>query len=68
MSRVYEVPVHRWSCNKGHFIAEAAVRSEDRLDPSAYYGVSSRVIADCKVCGEVEEPHLVQIGTTEVDV
>ena len=65
---VYEVPINRWSCDKGHFIAEAAVSSEDYLDPGAYYGVSSRVFADCKVCGQVEEPRLVQIGTTRIEV
>lgn len=64
----FEVPINRWACSRGHFIAEAAVSSEDFLDPGAYYGVSSRVFGDCKVCGRVDEPHLIQIGTQTIEV
>lgn len=64
----YEVPVHRWSCDKGHFIAEISITSEDFIDPGAYYGVSSITTGNCKVCGLVNEPHLVQVGTTRIEV
>lgn len=64
----FEVPINRWACDKGHFIAESDISSEDYRDDGAYYGVSSRVFGDCKVCGRVEEPHLVQIGTQLIEV
>lgn len=52
----------RWQCPRGHFIAHEAVQSEDRIDPGAYYGVSSTTWATCKVCGRVEEPRIVEVG------
>lgn len=52
----------RWQCPCGRFLPESAVHSEDRIDPSAYYGVTSRTWADCKRCGVVEKPRLVEIG------
>lgn len=65
---VYEVSINRWACNKGHFIAERAITSEDHLDPGSYYGVSSTITGDCKICGLVDDPHLVQIGTHQIEV
>ena len=64
----YEVGITRWACHKGHFVAADAVQSEDYLDPGAYYGVSSRTWAACKVCGLIEEPRLIQIGTQMIEV
>lgn len=61
-------PVMRWADQRGHFLAESSVQSEDRLDPGAYYGVSSITWATCKICGRVEEPLLVQVGTVELEI
>lgn len=67
-SEVVEVPITRWSCHKGHFIAADSVTSEDRIDPGAYYGVSSTIQANCKVCGLIDNPHIVEIGTQQVEI
>lgn len=68
MSETATVPVHRWADTAGHFLAEASVQSEDYRDDGAYYGVSSRTWATCKKCGRVDEPHLVEIGTVEIEI
>jgi hypothetical protein len=65
---MFEASINRWACPQGHFIAESSVNSEDYLDPTSYYGVSSRIWATCKVCGVVEEPQLVQIGTQVIEL
>jgi hypothetical protein len=59
----------RWQCARcGRFVAESAVHSVDRIDPGAYYGITSRMWADCPRCGEVDNPRPVAIdlyGTNE---
>lgn len=58
------VPVLRWACTCGRFIAEDSIQSRDRLDPGSYYGVSTDTSYTCSRCGVVDaEPHLIQIGT-----
>jgi hypothetical protein len=52
----------RWQCGSGHFIAESAIQCEDTRDDFAYYGVRTRMWANCKVCGEVENLRLVEVG------
>ncbi len=53
----------RWQCPRcGRFVAESSVQSEDRVDPSAYYGVTSRTWVTCSGCGEVDGPRLVVVG------
>lgn len=52
----------RWQCHCGRFLPESAIHDEDKRDDSAYYGVTSRIWADCKRCGVVEWPKLVEIG------
>lgn len=54
----------RWQCARcGRFLSESAVRSEDRIDPGAYYGVTSHTWADCPHCRlKVDDPHLVVVG------
>lgn len=53
----------RWQCVRcGRFVAESAVDSEDRIDPGAYYGVTSRMWANCARCGVVDDPRLVEVG------
>lgn len=50
----------RWQCRRcGRFVAESAVHSEDRIDPGAYYGVSSRTWVDCPRCGKVDNPRII---------
>lgn len=68
MTEIFTVPITRWACHKGHWIAESAVASEDYLDPGAYYGVSSTIQATCKVCGLIDNPHIVEIGTQEIEI
>ena len=46
-----------WRCPCcGRFLPESSIQSEDYADPDAWYGVSSRIWADCVKCGRVEEP------------
>jgi hypothetical protein len=52
----------RWQDGRGHFLPSDAIQSEDRIDPGAYYGVSSRIWATCKVCGVVEDPRCIVVG------
>ena len=68
MTDIWQVPITRWACDKGHFIAESSMQSEDSRDDSTYYGISTRRWATCKVCGVIDEPHLVEIGTQEIAV
>jgi len=58
----------RWQCTCGRFLAETAIHSEDAVDPGAYYGVSSRIWADCPRCGEVESPRLVTVAERPIYV
>lgn len=52
----------RWQCSGcGRFLPEAAVSSEDRIDPGAYYGISSTTWGNCRRCGVVEDPRLVDV-------
>lgn len=64
----YDFPVLRWQCGAGHFLADASVESEDAFDPGDYYGVTSRIWATCKVCGHVENPRIVHVGVTQIEV
>lgn len=53
----------RWQCaGCGRFVAESAIHSEDRIDPGAYYGVSSHTWAECNRCGPVDDPRLSVVG------
>lgn len=58
----------RFACTCGRFISQSAIREEDYLDPTAYYGVGTRVEWDCSRCGTVKgegswEPPLVVVAT-----
>lgn len=54
----------RWACpNCGRFVAESDIVSTDRVDPTAYYGVTPWTAVECSRCGWVEgEPRLVDVG------
>jgi hypothetical protein len=46
-----------WQCaGCGRFVPGSAIHSEDRIDPGAYYGITSVLRADCPRCGEVDNP------------
>lgn len=61
------MPVLRWACDCGRFVAESSVTSVDRHDPGAYYGVSSETSYACSRCGHVERmPRLVEVGQVTV--
>ena len=49
----------RWQCQCGRFLADSAIHSEDRYDPSAYYGITTDTWGDCSRCGCVDEPRLI---------
>jgi hypothetical protein len=45
----------RWRCpHCARFLASTAIKSEDYRDDGAYYGVSTRISADCPRCGDIE--------------
>lgn len=45
----------RPACPKcARFIAWAAITETDRIDPGAYYGISTDTRIQCTKCGEVE--------------
>ncbi len=49
----------RWQCPIcARFIADAAVESEDYLDPSEYFGIGCRTWGECSKCGRVDEPRI----------
>lgn len=51
--------VWRWTCpNCGRWIKREAIHAEDRIDPGAYYGVSTVVTGECTRCGLVTDPQL----------
>jgi len=62
------MPVMRWQCDCGRFIAENAISSRDRIDPGAYYGVTSDSWYDCSRCGRRDTlPRLVAIAVVVTD-
>ena len=57
------MPVIRWQCDCGRFIAESAITSQECIDPSGYYGVTCDSWYDCSRCGRRDTlPRLVMIG------
>lgn len=54
----------RWQCQRGHFVAESAIRCVDRRDDFAYYGVRSECSYYCRGCAETyqEMPRAVVVG------
>lgn len=42
----------RWQCPRGHFVAEAAIRTEDFPDAGEYYGIRTEWEYDCKACAK----------------
>jgi hypothetical protein len=57
------LPVLRWACDCGRFVAESSIVCHDYIDPGAYYGVSAACSFTCSRCGRVEHmPRLVEIG------
>lgn len=45
----------RWFCpHCGRWIADDAIESEDRIDPGAYYGITTRMWTACSRCGVVD--------------
>lgn len=58
----------RLACTCGRFLAQSAIRATDKLDPSAYYGVSTDVEWDCSRCGTVTDQYMPQIVTVAVRV
>lgn len=57
------IPVLRWACTCGRFVAESAITERTYRDPGAYYGVTSEVAYTCTRCGpKADLPRLVEIG------
>ena len=60
----------RWQCPRGHFVAHENIRSEDYVDPYAYYGATATWEYTCRGCERVdvgpymyfEPPRLVDIS------
>lgn len=59
------IPVHRWACHCGRFIAEASIETVDHRDDSSYYGIRTDWSYTCSRCGTVtdDEPILVAVGS-----
>lgn len=61
----------RFACTCGRFLAQSAIREQDRRDDSAYYGIRTEVEWDCSRCGTVKgegswEPPLVVVATRTI--
>lgn len=57
------IPIMRWACTCGRFIAEAAITERTYRDPGAYYGIGTEVSYACSRCGPRDGmPRLVEIG------
>jgi hypothetical protein len=48
----------RWACTCGRWIAEASLTEQDRIDPGAYFGVTTTISGTCSRCGVIDEPRL----------
>lgn len=62
------IPELRWQCpGCSRFIPRSAIREDNYIDPSAYFGIETRTWVDCPRCGTLEqEPHLVKVGETAI--
>lgn len=57
------IPVLRWACTCGRFVAESAITERTYRDPGAHYGVSTDAGYACTRCGPKDGlPRLVEIG------
>lgn len=46
----------RWTCcNCSRFIAASATEYWDEIDPSSYFGVTTRYVVNCPTCGRLTD-------------
>ena len=52
-----QIPIDgRFTCPQcSRFIAQAAIEEWNELDASAYYGVTTRYVVNCKHCGRLTD-------------
>lgn len=51
----------RWSCPCGRWIPEASLDEQDRIDPGAYFGVTTTITGICSRCGVIDNPRLITL-------
>lgn len=54
----------RWQCPRGHFVADASIRTEDFPDAGEYYGIRTEWEYDCRACAKTyaEAPRVAVLG------